>query len=318
MIKTETTIREHHYKGEGVTEAQISLLDTGGDGAGTVRNAVMRCLDEVRTIVPDAGGGTRTCGGALAVIAGIGTTAPRALHGALLLDALTAADVEIADSVAFPDPAALLADSSWDLALVLSPWKQEVAGLIRDHTGSAARTGVVDTLLRSGDVTTGVNTNSWAAQAAMETVLGGRTPSGVLVLGAGGSSNSVALACRRAWPGAQLIGSARDATALASWAARFGAEPVTPDVLKARFAEAAPALVVNTTTWGETDDSEQQPFVFDFGELTAPGNSYFDLNNRVSALQTAALRAGMNVMSGTFMQRVTNACRAALLRADAR
>ncbi|NKY34516.1 hypothetical protein HGA13_15750 [Nocardia speluncae] len=301
-----------------MTEAQISLLETCGDGAGTLRNAVTHCLNEVRALVPDTGRGTRTCGGALAVIAGIGTTAPRALHGTLLLDALTAHDIEITDSVVFPDPAALLADSNWDLALVLSPWKQEVAGLIHAHTGSAARTGVVDTLLRSGELTTGVNTNSWAAQAAMETVLGGRTPSSVLVLGAGGSSNSVALACRRAWPGAQLIGSARDATALASWAAGFGAEPVAPDGLKARFAEAAPALVVNTTTWGETDESEQQPFVFDFGELTAPGNSYFDLNNRVSALQTAALRAGMNVMSGTFMQRVTNACRAALLQADVR
>lgn len=301
-----------------MTEAQISLLDTGGDGAGTVRNAVTRCLDEVRALVPDAGRGTRTCGGALAVIAGIGTTAPRALHGALLLDALTAQDIEITDRVPFPEPAALLADTGWDLALVLSPWKQEVAGLVREHTASAARTGVVDTLLRGGETITGVNTNSWAAQAAMETVLGGRTPSSVLVLGAGGSSNSVALACRRAWPGAQLIGSARNAAALATWADGFDAEPVAPDGLKARFAETAPTLVVNTTTWGETDESEQQPFVFDFAELTAPGNCYFDLNNRVSALQTTALRAGMNVMSGTFMQRVTNACRAALLRADAR
>lgn len=301
-----------------MTEAQISLLDTGGDGASTVRNAVTRCLEEVRAIVPDTGRRTRTCGGALVVIAGIGTTAPRALRGALLLDALAAHDVEITDSVAFPDPGTLLADSTWDLALVLSPWKQQVAGLVHEHTESAARTGVVDTLLRCGETTTGVNTNSWAAQAAMETVLGGREPSAVLVLGAGGSSNSVALACRRAWPDAQLVGSARNATAVASWAEAFGAEPVAPDGLAARFAGAAPTLVVNTTTWGETDESENQPFVFEFAELTAAGNCYFDLNNRVSALQTAALRAGMNVMSGTFMQRVTNACRAALLRADAR
>ena len=67
--------------------------------------------------------------------------------------------------------------------------------------------------------------------------------------------------------------------------------------------------------WGETDASETGDFAFPFERLAAPGNGFFDLNNRTSSLQTAALQAGMNVMSGTFMQRVTNACRAALLKA---
>ncbi|MGW1741277.1 hypothetical protein ACWCPQ_21015 [Nocardia sp. NPDC001965] len=301
-----------------MTDAQISLLDAGGDGTATLRNAVRHCLDEVRRDGTAASTSTGTCGGSLAVIAGIGTTAAGALRGALLLDALAARDVELADTVHHPDPAALLADRSWDLALVLSPWKQEIAKQLTTRTGSAERTAVVDTVVRGAGGPIGVNTNSWAAQAAMETVLGGRAPAEILILGAGGSSNSVALGCRRAWPGARLLGSARNADALAAWADRFGAEAVAPSELKALCAERSPALVVNTTTWGETEDSEGRPFAFDFAELTRPGNCYFDLNNRVSTLQITALRAGMNVMSGTFMQRVTNACRAALLDASAR
>ncbi|MFI5716209.1 hypothetical protein [Nocardia sp. NPDC051750] len=301
-----------------MTESPISLLDSGGDGAATVRNAVARCLDEVTRAGVTPGRSTETCGGSFAVIAGIGTTAAGALRGALLHDALAAAGVEPADTMPFPDPAMLLTDRSWDLALVLSPWKQQVAEQLATRTDSAVRTGVVDTVVRGTGGPAGVNTNTWAAQAAMETVLGGRTPDTVLVLGSGGSSNSVALGCRRAWPEARLIGSARNAGALAAWAARFGADAVAPGELKALCAEQAPALIINTTTWGETDTSEKDPFVFDFAELTRPGNCYFDLNNRVSALQTTALRSGMNVMSGTFMQRVTNTCRAALLSASPR
>lgn len=223
-----------------MTGSQISLLDSGGDGAATVRNAVAQCLDEVRRLGTTAEADTETCGGSLAVIAGIGTTAPRALQGALLLDALAAQHVELADTLPFPDPDALFANESWDLALVLSPWKQEVPGRLAALTDSAARTGVVDTIVRGAGGRAGINTNTWAAQAAMETVLGERIPGSVLILGAGGSSNSVALGCRRAWPGARLIGSARNAEALASWATRFDAEALAPGDLKALRAEEAP------------------------------------------------------------------------------
>lgn len=290
-----------------MSDHQTSLLSEGGDGAGTLRNAVAHCLAELPT-APEVAT-------APAVVAGIGTTAPHALHGALLLEALAQYAVPLDRTLPFTDPAALIADGSWDLALVLSPWKQQVGPHLSELTASAARTGVVDTVVRGGGALTGVNTNSWAAQAAMETLLGGQVPTSIVVLGSGGSSNSVALAARRAWPTTRLVGSARNAAALTGWADRFAAETVAPDELAALFAKDAPTLLVNTTTWGETDASEDQPFAFDFAALTAPGNSYFDLNNRVSALQTDALRAGMNVMSGTFMQRATNACRAALLKA---
>jgi shikimate dehydrogenase len=289
---------------------RIALLEA--DGAATIRAAVAQCVDEVRSVASGSASSDPT------VIAGIGTTAAHALKGRLLHDALLAENVDLADTVHFDSPVELLGDSRWSLALVLSPWKQELAPRIPTLTPSAAQTGVVDTIVRGSEGTVGVNTNSWASQAAMETLMGGRTPESVLVLGSGGSSNSVALACRRAWPQARLIGSARNVEALAIWARRFDAEYCGPAALAELLGDESPSLLVNTTTWGETDASEDAPFAFDFGRLASPGNEFFDLNNRVSALQTSALQAGMNVMSGTFMQRATNACRAALSKARMR
>ncbi|MFI7453792.1 hypothetical protein ACIBQX_40320 [Nonomuraea sp. NPDC049714] len=247
-----------------------------------------------------------------ASLAGIGTTAPHAVSGRLLHDAMERMEVEVAGATAYASPGDLLAAAGWDLALVLSPWKKAVPGLVTDLTPAAAATGVVDTIVRDGDRLTGVNTNGWAAWAAMDTLLVGHEPAAVLVLGSGGSAGSVAHAVRRAWPRARLVGSARDATALAAWARAYGAEAVAPAGLD-RPAD----LIVNTTTWGETEDSERNPFAFPFEAIAAPGGRLFDLNNRTSALQGLALRAGMSVMSGTYMQRVTNACRAALVRARA-
>lgn len=293
---------------------RMTLLEA--DGAATIRAAVAQCIDEVRSVAAELSSGS--AGPDPTVIAGIGTTAAHALKGRLLHDALLAEKVDLAGTVHFDSPVELLGDSRWSLALVLSPWKQEVAPAIPTLTPSAAQTGVVDTIVRGSDGAVGVNTNSWASQAAMETLMGGRTPESVLVLGSGGSSNSVALACRRAWPQARLIGSARNAEALSTWARRFGAESSCPAALAELLGDESPSLLVNTTTWGETDASEDAPFAFDLGRLASPGNQFFDLNNRVSALQTSALQAGMNVMSGTFMQRATNACRAALSKARMR
>lgn len=283
---------------------RMTLLSA--DGAGTVRAAVEQCTGELA----DVGAASARTGPA--VIAGIGTTAAHALKGGLLRDALADREVELADTVPFDGPVELVGDPRWTLALVLSPWKQDVVAHMQALVPSATRTGVVDTVVRGPAGLIGVNTNSWAAQAAMETLMGGRTPASILVLGSGGSSNSVALACRRAWPAARLVGSARNAPALAAWAQRFAAELARPEQLADLFAAEPPSLLINTTTWGETDTSEDTPFGFDFGRLATPGNQFFDLNNRVSALQTSALQAGMNVMSGTFMQRATNACRAEL------
>lgn len=289
---------------------QVSLRSSTGDGAETIRHAVHRCQEESGLRAPEDATVRPP-----AVIAGIGTTAAHALQGRLLIDALAWERIELGQAIPFGDPEALIANTEWELALVLSPWKKAVAERMNSLTASATVTGVVDTIVRDRGRSVGVNTNCWAAQAAMETVMGGCTPDSVLILGSGGSSNSVALAARRAWPHSLVVGSARNSAALAEWAFRFGTDGVAPADILAKFGATSPSLIINTTTWGETDASEAAEFAFPFDGLAAPGNSFFDLNNRTSLLQAAALRAGMNVMSGTFMQRVTNACRAALLKA---
>lgn len=271
--------------------------------APAVLDVVESMLDEVTLTVPDPAP-------TAPVVAGIGTTASRALAGSLLADAFAAEGIEPAGSLPFTDPDPLLADPSWSLALVLSPWKIELASRLPVLTASAARIAAADTLVRTADGVLGVNTNTWAAQAAMQVLLPGVPPRQVLILGSGGSARSVAAAVRRAWPETELFGSARNAEALAGWTSSCDATAVTPE----GAAALAPTLVVNTTTWGETAESEHRPFAFDTARILAPGRYLFDLNNRTSALQTTALTAGMSVMSGTLMQRVTNTCRARLLR----
>jgi shikimate dehydrogenase len=72
-------------------------------------------------------------------------------------------------------------------------------------------------------------------------------------------------------------------------------------------------VVVNTTTWGETEASEAEPMGIDLDGVFQPGCAFFDLNNRVGSLPLQALQAGCAVISGAVMQRVTNASRAALV-----
>ncbi len=273
------------------------------DGSATIDAVVTACLAESGRGQP--GHATST------VVAGVGTTAAHALRGELLREALGDRGVTLGATQAFTSADDMLAAPGWDVALVLSPWKQRVLAALDHLTPSASETGVVDTIVR-GQVVTGLNTNTWAAQAAMETLLGGRVPASVLILGSGASAYSVALACRRIWPQARMTASARNVGMLAAWSARFDAASAAPSELSRRWGTDGPELIVNTTTWGETEESETRPFAFDLDTLLRPGNRLFDLNNRSSLLQHTALRAGMSVMSGTFMQRATNACRAAL------
>jgi shikimate 5-dehydrogenase len=88
----------------------------------------------------------------------------------------------------------------------------------------------------------------------------------------------------------------------------------TDVALRSDGTAAAPVdVVVNTTTWGETEASEAEPIGIDLAGAFGPGVRLFDLNNRIGALAIRALESGCIVASGAIMQRVTNAARAALL-----
>jgi shikimate dehydrogenase len=208
------------------------------------------------------------------------------------------------------NPDDLFTDESWEIGIVLSPWKREIGRYCARLAPAARITDVVDTVVRSADGVCGYNTNTWAAQTALELLLAGRAPEQLLVLGAGASARSVAVAVARTWPGCQLVFGARSSPAAIEIAERYGGQ--TLDGSAGAF-----DCVVNTTTWGETESSEVEAFPLDLDRLLRPGIGFFDLNNRIGALQHQALAAGCRVVSGSIMQRVTNSCRAALLHQSA-
>ena len=246
-------------------------------------------------------------------IAGIGTTAPKAVRGALLAEALEALGYPVASATPYGSPAELMADRSWQLGVVLSPWKRDVGAHCDRLAPSAALTGVVDTVLRTPVGTFGFNTNTWASLSALELLLGGTEPQGILILGSGASARSVALAARRGWPACPITVSARSVEAALALARQFPGVAVAGPGGGEVPAEPAPDVVVNTTTWGETEASEAEPLGIDLDGVLRAGARVFDLNNRVGALPVQALSSGCAVLSGGLMQRVTNASRAALL-----
>jgi len=247
-------------------------------------------------------------------IAGTGTTAAKALAGALLAEALGALDHHVARATAHGSPVELMADPSWQLGIVLSPWKRDVGAHCDRLAPSAERTGVIDTILRTTAGTVGFNTNTWAALSALECLLGGSDPASVLLLGSGASARSVALAVQRAWPNCRLAVRARSAAGAEALAQQFPGLVANGTLMSSTDAQGrGPDVVVNTTTWGETEASEAGPFGIDLDGVLKPGSRLFDLNNRVGALPVQALQTGCAVLSGAVMQRVTNASRASLV-----
>jgi shikimate dehydrogenase len=242
-------------------------------------------------------------------VAAVGATASQALSSPLLASALAGQDLWIETARAFDDPTALLVEvNGWDFAVVLSPFKRHLSAGIASP--SAAEVGVTDTLVRLKVGLIAVNTNSWAIAAALRALVRSGSPRHVLVLGAGATARSIALGTKRTWPAVRLTVSARKLAGARELAAMFHGEAVdaaaTPDV--------KPDVIINATTWGETAESEAVPFAFPFEALIRPAAAFLDLNNRRSALQEQALAGSMVVMSGTLMQVITHACRAALAR----
>ncbi len=247
--------------------------------------------------VPTASGAIR--------LAAVGTIAPRAVASPRLAGVFGAVGVTLAASEALDGPDELFARPDWQLALVLSPFKQQVASHCQELGPSATASGVVDTVIRANGRNVGLNTNTWAAQAALRALVGGDQVGEAVVLGTGSSTRSVVMALRREWPKAHVAILGRRPQEVARLAGACGVEAWSAG-------RPRPRVVVNTTTYGETDESEQAPFSLDLEAVLGPGTGYFDLNNRVGALPRLALAWGCTVMTGTFMQLTTDAIRASL------
>jgi shikimate dehydrogenase len=245
-------------------------------------------------------------------VAAIGTTAAKAVRGELLARAIAERGFELATATALATPEELFGDPVWRLGVVLSPWKQEIGERCDVLAASALATGVVDTVLRTVIGAVGFNTNTWAAMSALEVLTGNANPGRLLLLGAGASARSVALAVTRAWPGCEIVVAARSRHSAEKLVKQIGGR-LLDDLARGEAHQEPWEVVVNTTTWGETEASETEPLGIDIEGMFVPGGRFFDLNNRISALQHRALADGCAVVSGGVMQRVTNASRAALL-----
>lgn len=283
----------------------------GEVGPALLRRAVAPFLAAEAVVLEPPAEGSSARSAVPVDVAAIGTTAERAVKGELLARAIEAAGFVPGSAEARAGVDELLADRAWALGVVLSPWKRDIGVRCERLAPSAVATGVVDTLARTGAGVVGFNTNTWAAQTALEVLTGAVAPARLLVVGAGASARSVAAAVRRAWPETELVVAARSGSQAVAMAGEFGAGPATAG--SAELRDGGFQVVVNATTWGETESSEQEPLGVDLSGILLPGVRLFDLNNRVGSLPTQALATGCVVQSGGLMQRVTNACRAALL-----
>ena len=238
-------------------------------------------------------------------VAAAGTLAAATVANPLLDAACLAAGVSIGSRAAHADLDRLLADPGWDLALIVSPFKARAARCCGRLAPRAAATGVVDTLVRTGDQITGYNTNSPAWAAAAARLMGAATPARILVVGSGATARSVTFAALRAFPQARVGVAARSPASAAALVSEHPGSEYVAD--PGGF---APDLIAHVTTAGEQDD--EHPLDVPLAGALQPGTRVFDLTNRLSALQRQALAAGCVVMSGNLMQLLTNALRAAL------
>lgn len=239
------------------------------------------------------------------IVATVGTLAPPQPSDKLQA-VLTRAGITLERYTPYQQLGAFVDDTAWTLGMVWSPFKRDAVALCTTLTLSADHTQVVDTIIRNGAQWVGINTNTFAAPAAIRHLLGTHNPARTLILGTGASARSVAAGLQREIP-TEIGVIGRSKSSVKALIADTGTgEPVT-DVK-----QFAPDLVVNATTVGEDADGTLD---FDISAALNPGVYFYDLNQHCSNLQRDALSAGCNVQSGALMQRITHALRVSLLSA---
>ncbi|HXM55544.1 MAG TPA: hypothetical protein VOB72_09145 [Candidatus Dormibacteraeota bacterium] len=238
-------------------------------------------------------------------LAAIGTLADS--RGESLLTGMRAAGLPAVWRRRFPDPVSLVADLTWSIAIVLSPYKRACIQLC-DHVAPAARRSrVIDTILRTADGTLGMNTNAYAAAEALRMLTGSEPIGRILVAGTGAAARSVGYATQLLYPNCQLGYIGRSTAAAEAVIEDIGMGKVVADAGAYR-----PDVIVNATTVGETAD-DREPLAFDLTDAFRGGVRYLDLNQHGEALSHEALRAGCIVMLGGPMQDLTHALRVALV-----
>ena len=233
-------------------------------------------------------------------VAAVGRMAEKVMRE--LADSLSDRGLLVADTIASPDPNALLSDPTWHLAAVVSPYKRDIVAACARLGPRALQTQVVDTLVRRSGQVTGVNVNSFAIQAACMPWLR-MMPSRVMIVGTGATARSAVLGLAAVWPQADIGVAGRDPSRAASLIRQVGMGRVIEDI-----EQFSPVLVVHTTTVGECDDRQ----TLEISMKLTPEMVVLDLNSRPTALQQQALTAGCLTMGGAGVQVLTNLMRCAL------
>lgn len=140
---------------------------------------------------------------------------------------------------------------------VTVPHKAAVAAACDRLTGSAERTGAVNTFVHEGTALLGDNTDV-AGFRAMARILLGEEPRGIRVglLGAGGGAAAVCAAVS-GWEGSRVVAFARGAARLAALAARF--QGLVTVASSEEAAVRAADVVVNATPVGLSGDAVPLP-----------------------------------------------------------
>jgi shikimate dehydrogenase len=241
--------------------------------------------------------------GTTPVLAAVGTLAETALANPLLHEPLAQAGLEPSRYLPFCTLEDLFASNVWQLALVISPFKQLVARHCSLLAPAATATEVVDTLIRADGELLGLNTNAYAAGEALRQLLTGAAIERLLVVGSGASARSVAFAMTTWYSTVRLGVWGRSTERARALAQAFAATAIESP------ADFAAEAVVHATTVGEQDDSVT--LSSEVEAALSPGVRLFDLTNRLTALQVRGLANGCIVLSGILMQRMTNTLRVA-------
>ncbi len=199
--------------------------------------------------------------------------------------------------------------ADWHLTVVLSPFKRRAGEFCTSLSPVAKEIGVVDTIIRRGTEIVGYNTNVAAIEKVLRRLIPPDCIDGVIqVVGTGATARCVIAAAQNSFAHLTVAVVGRNFGNVAALAGESGAlaleVPATENVV----------ITVHTTSWGETPDSEQVPLMPDLKVATHSGQVLFDLNNRVSTLQTDSLGRGCIVIGGKWMQEVVHRQRAILLR----
>lgn len=240
------------------------------------------------------------------LLSGVGSVAPNGLASSVLRDCLGAVGVTDYDTVVSADLDDLTTRADWVLALVLSPYKIAALEACGALTAAARSAGVVDTIVRGADgCLHGVNTNAFGVANAVRLLMAGKEPRRILVLGTGATTRCAVVGLREQYGDdldIGIYGRSPDKTAHVAEALQ---STVVTDT-----GEFGADRVLNCTTVGETSDDDIPSA---FARAITAAERFFDLNNRINAVQGLALDSGCVTISGNLMQRTVNSLRAHLL-----